>query len=207
VQYVIVERRLRGTADQYLGLIAELARESAAGHVATRAYVSESDPSAVLSVGLWTDQALERSAVSAVAARPAVVARLQAMTAEESAPRWYRPWRWIERVGERAELVAAVIQRVAPADERPHLEWIRRIQDAVLDRGLAIGQTVLLDDADPGLVVQLAEYGHASDRSAVLSLVEADPSPVALLSRRVFVGKVGYRWDRMPSGVASPARA
>jgi hypothetical protein len=206
VEYVIVERRLRGSADRYLGLVAELARESAAGHVATRAYVSESDPSSVLSIGLWTDRALELSAATASAARPAVAARLEEMTAEASAPRWYRPWRWIERIGERAELVAAVIQRVAPADEQPHLEWIRRVQDRVLERGLAIGQTVLLDDADPGLVVQLAEYGQPSDRGAVLSLVEADPSPVPFLSRRVFVGKVGYRWDRMPSGAAGAAR-
>jgi hypothetical protein len=205
VHYVIVERRLRGSADRYLGLIAELARESAAGHVATRAYVSESDPSAVLSVGLWTDRVPQISAVNAVAARPGVAARLEEMTAEVSTPRWYRPWRWIERIGERAELVAAVIQRVAPADERPHLDWIRRIQDAVLDRGLAIGQTVLLDEADPGLVVQLAEYGQTSDRTAVLSLVEADPSPVSFLSRRVFVGRVGYRWDRMPTGTVGAA--
>jgi hypothetical protein len=197
LHYVIVERRLRGPADAYFGLMAELAREPAAGHVATRAYVSESDPAEVLSVGLWADRGLQTGI------RPAAAARLEEMTAEASAPRWYRPWRWIERIGERAELVVAVIQRVAPADERAHLEWIRRIQDAVLERGLAIAQTVLLDPEEPGLVVQLAEYGQAEDRAAVLSLVEADPSPVPLVSRRVFVGRVGYRWDRQPVATAS----
>ena len=200
MHYVIIERRLRESADRYLGLIAELAREPAAGHVATRAYVSESDPAEVLSVALWTDRNLSG------ATRPGAAARLDEMTVEASPPRWYRPWRWIERIGERAELVAAVIQRVAPADERAHLEWIRRIQDAVLDKGLAIAQTVLLDESDPGLVIQLAEYGQLADRAAVLALVESDPSPVPLVSRRVFVGKVGYRWDRQPSALASSRR-
>jgi hypothetical protein len=200
VHYVIVERRLRGPADAYFGLIGEMGREPAAGHIATRAYVSESDPAEVLSVALWTDPSLQERA------RPGATARLDEMTVEASPPRWYRPWRWIERIGERAELVAAVIQRVAPPDERAHLEWIRRIQDAVLDKGLAVAQTVLLDEADPGLVIQLAEYGHATDRAAVLQLVEADPSPVPLLSRRVFVGRVGYRWDRQPTATASSRR-
>ena len=200
MHYVIVERRLRGPAEAYFGLVGEMAREPAAGHVATRAYVSESDPTAVLSVALWSDRGLQSGTRSAAAAR------LDELTAEASPPRWYRPWRWIERIGERAELVAAVIQRVEPADQAAHLEWIRRIQDAVLDRGLAIAQTVLLDDAEPGLVVQLAEYGQASDRAAVLALVEADPPPVPLLSRRVFVGRVGYRWDRAPSPMATSRR-
>jgi hypothetical protein len=200
VHYVIVERRLRGPAEAYFGLIGELGREPAAGHVATRAYVSESDPAEVLSVALWADRNLEQTS------RPGATARLDEMTVEASPPRWYRPWRWIERIGERAELVAAVIQRVAPADERAHLEWIRRIQDAVLERGLAIGQTVLVDESDPGMVVQLAEYGQLADRAAVLQLVEADPSPVPLVSRRVFVGKVGYRWDRQPTATASSRR-
>ena len=200
MHYVIVERRLRGPADAYFDLIGELAREPAAGHVATRAYVSEGDPSDVLSVALWTDRNLQTGA------RPGPTARLDEMTLEASPPRWYRPWRWIERIGERAELVAAVIQRVAPADERAHHEWIRRIQDAVLDKGLAIAQTVLIDESDPGLVIQLAEYGQLADRQAVLALVEADPSPVPLVSRRVFVGRVGYRWDRQPTATASSRR-
>ena len=197
MHYVIVERRLRGPADAYFDLIGELGREPAAGHIATRAYVSESDPAEVLSVTLWTDRHPSPSA------RPGTTARLDEMTVEASPPRWYQPWRWIERIGERAELVAAVIQRVAPSDERAHLEWIRRIQDAVLDKGLAIAQTVLLDESDPGLVIQLAEYGQLADRAAVLALVEADPSPVRLVSRRVFVGRVGYRWDRQPSATAT----
>jgi hypothetical protein len=204
VHYVISERRLSGPADAYFSLIAELARDPAAGHIATRAYVSEDDPRAVLAVGLWTDRSLQSSAAGA-GSRPSVMARLDEMTVESPAPRWYRPWRWIERIGERAELVAAVIQRVAASDESAHLEWIRRIQDQVLDRGLAVAQTVLVDESDPGLCVQLAEYGQPSDREAVLGLVEKDPSPVTLLSRRVFIGRVGYRWDRAPSVMAGRA--
>jgi hypothetical protein len=189
--YRVVERRLREHAGGWAALFAaSSSRSHASEHTATRAYVSESDPTVLLLVEAWAAPGLR---AAAGAATRELFRGLAEETVSISQARWFRPWRWMERVGERSELRVAVFQRVAPEDVDAHLGWLRRMQDEVFARGLTVGQTALLDEQDPGLIVELADYRRAADRATALALVAADPPPARLLSSEVFVGRLTSR--------------
>jgi hypothetical protein len=191
VYYRVVERRLREPADAWA---AQFAASSSRGHTpehaATRAYVSENDPTVLLLVEAWAAPGLRAAAGAATCE---LLRGLAEETVAVSQARWLRAWRWMERVGERADLRVAVFQRVAPDDVDAHLAWLRRTQDEVFARALTVGQSALLDEQDPGLIVQLTDYRRAADRATALALVAADPPPARLLASDVFLGRLTSR--------------
>jgi quinol monooxygenase YgiN len=195
--YTVAERRIEpGRVADYLQTIEAIHRSlvSARGRLNMRVYLSEADPNAVLAVAGWTQR--EDAAAADQMVQPAHRARIAELTVEEERPRPFVTEREITTFIGQPTVAAASLLTVASADLPALIAWARRGQDQASEMDEVIASQLLRAEDDPGQMLVLIEYRDGAARAAVQAMVTADRPPVAVLRRRVFVGRVGRRWDR-----------
>jgi hypothetical protein len=195
--YAVAERRIApGRVGEYLEAIEAIHRSlvPARGRLTMRVYLSETEPNAVLAVGGWT-QRLDAAAAEQLV-EPVQTSRLGEITVEAQPLRWFVTDREITTFIGQPTVAAASLLTVAPADMEALVEWARRGQDRVAEMDDVIATQLLRAEDDPGQMLVLVEYRDTLARAAVQAMVAADRPPVPLLRSRVFVGRIGRRWDR-----------
>jgi hypothetical protein len=195
--YAVTERRIApGRVGEYLESIESIHRSliSARGRLNMRVYLSETDPNGVLAVGGWTQR------LDAVAAErligPVRSSRLDEITVDAQPLRWFVTEREITTFIGQPTVAAASLLTVAPGDMGALIQWARAGQDRAAEMDDVIATQVLRAEDDPGQMLVLVEYRDQHARAAVQAMVAAERPPVPLLRSRVFVGRVGRRWDR-----------
>jgi heme-degrading monooxygenase HmoA len=195
--YAVAERRIApGRIGDYMEAIEAIHRSlvSARGRLTMRVYISESDPEAVLTVSGWTQR--EDGLVAFASIEPGHAERLARVSVQEQPLRWFVTEREITTFINQPTVAAASLMSVAPEEMPVLVNWARRGQDRVAGMDDVIATQVLRAQDDPGHMLVLVEYRDAAGRAAVQAMVAADRPPVPILGSRVFVGRVGRRWDR-----------
>jgi heme-degrading monooxygenase HmoA len=195
--YAVEERRITaGRVDEYLEVTEAIHRSlvSARGRLAMRVYVCESDSDAVLAVSGWAQRRDAAAAEQMLQMRH--LARLSELTREAKRLRWFVTEREIATFMGQPTVAAASLMTVAAADVPAMLEWARRGQDRAAEMDGVIATQVLRGEDEPGHLLFLIEYRDEAGRAAMQAMVAADRPPARLLHKRVFVGRIGRRWDR-----------
>jgi hypothetical protein len=195
--YAVAERRIAsGRVPDYLDTIEAIHRSlaSARGRLTMRVYISEAEPDSVLTVSGWTQRDDATAANETI--EPRHLARLREITIVDRPLRWFVTEREITTFIGQPTVAAATLMTVAPADLPNLIGWARRGQDRVAELDEVIATQVLRAEDAPGQLLFLIEYRDEAGRALVQSMAAADPPPVAVVAHRVFVGRVGRRWDR-----------
>jgi hypothetical protein len=164
-------------------------------------YVDEKDADTALLVGSWPDQASLEVAHSDVP--PELVAALADAGVPGPPPswRWYRPMREVMTFSHRPEVLVALRLKVEPTDAERFESWARSLQDAAAELPSVVSTRLLLARDQPGDALYLGEYRDDAGVSDVDRLIELTPPPIELQSRRRFIGRVGYSWERLEHSV------
>ncbi|HEY3108815.1 MAG TPA: hypothetical protein VGL23_08690, partial [Chloroflexota bacterium] len=172
--YAVEERRIAaGRLGDYLDVIEAIHRSlvSARGRLTMRAYVSESEPDAVLAVSGWAQRRDAAGAEQML--QPRQMARLSELTRETQPSRWFVTEREITTFIGQPTVAAASLMTIAAADVPAVLAWARRGQNRAAEMDEVIATQVLRAEDEPGRLLFLVEYRDEAARAAVRAMVAA----------------------------------